>query len=112
MSASFYRSFSGAPQRMYRNPEQDTYEIGDFIECFADANPSAEYSWTNLDTLRFYPGDRIDFTEEWVGTWRMQCRAENVINGVPYTNDYFFVLVVNGRRNIILSQHDNGYTDT
>jgi len=86
-----------APQRMYRAPEQDTYEPGEFIECFSDSNPSAKYSWRNLETLQFYVGARLDLTEEWIGTWRMQCNAENVIDDVTYTNDYFFLLVVNPR---------------
>ena len=83
---------------MYRVPEQDTYEPGAFIECWSDANPSATYSWSNLDTLQVYPGYRIDLNEDWIGTWRMQCHAENVIDDVKYTNDYFFSLIVNGRR--------------
>jgi hypothetical protein len=80
---------------MYRVPEQDTYEIGDRIECWSDANPSAAYYWQNLDTLERWDGQILTATEELVGSSRMRCHAENIIDRVLYANDYFFNFTVN-----------------
>jgi len=85
------------PKNMYRTPEQESYEIGDFIECQADANPSASYFWQNLDTLEIYQDNRLLITDRLVGTQRMRCSASNVIGGVLYTRDYGFNLTVNER---------------
>lgn len=84
-----------APKKMYIVPEQSSYEIGQTIECHADANPSASYFLQNLDTLEFYQGFVLNITESMVGTWRMRCNAANNITGTTYTNDFFFQLVVN-----------------
>lgn len=86
-----------APKNLYRTPEQDMYEIGDVIECLADANPSATYYWQNLDTLELYDDSRLLVTDRLVGSQRMRCHAENTIGEVLYTNDYFFNLTVNPR---------------
>jgi hypothetical protein len=86
-----------APKNMYRTPEKVSYEIGDEIQCFADANPTATYYWRNLDTLEVYDDNRLLATDRLVGTQRMQCHAENLIGDVLYTNDYFFNFTVNAR---------------
>jgi hypothetical protein len=80
---------------MYRVPEKDTYEIGDEIQCFSDANPTAIYYWRNLDTLEVWDDNRLLATDRLVGSQRMQCHAENTIDGIPYASDYFFNLTVN-----------------
>ena len=85
----------GAPQKLYRVPEQDSYEIGDTVECWADANPDADYWWRNLDTLETWNGHVLYASDALVGSSRMQCHANNTINGLQYTNDYFFNFTVN-----------------
>jgi len=86
-----------APQKLYRVPEQDSYEIGDTVECWADANPDADYWWRNLDTLETWNGHVLYASDALVGSSRMQCHANNTINGLQYTNDYFFNFTVNPR---------------
>lgn len=85
----------GAPKNLYRVPEKDSYEIGDEIQCLADANPSATYYWRNLDTLEVWDDNRLLATDRLVGTQRMQCHADNIIDGIPYQADYFFNFTVN-----------------
>jgi hypothetical protein len=85
------------PKNMYRVPEQNTYEIGDEIQCLSDANPTAIYYWRNLDTLEVWEDNRLLATDRLVGSQRMQCHAENTIDGIPYSSDYFFNLTVNPR---------------
>jgi hypothetical protein len=86
-----------APKNMYRVPEQNTYEIGDEIQCFADSNPASVYLWRNLDTQEVWNDNRLLVTDRLVGSQRMQCRAENIVDGITYSNDYFFNLTVNPR---------------
>jgi len=86
------------PQRMYIVPEKISYEIDDTVECLADSNPSSEYYWRFLDTQEVINGPILTATEALAGsTWRMQCRATNVINGIEYVNDFFFDFIVNER---------------
>jgi len=85
------------PKNMYRVPEYDSYEIGQTVECWADANPSADYFWRNLDTLETWYGQRLYASDELVGTHRMQCHANNTILDEQHHADYFFEFTVNPR---------------
>jgi hypothetical protein len=83
------------PKKMYRVPEKASYEIGETIECHADANPAAEYFWRNLDTMETWIGNRLYASDTMVGTQRMQCHASNTILDYTYNADYFFNFTVN-----------------
>jgi hypothetical protein len=81
-----------APANMYSNPvnPMDIYEVGDVIECVADAFPSAQYEWHNTRTGERFLNSIFVIPMTWLGTEQaMRCIATNVINGLPYVNEHF-----------------------
>lgn len=78
------------PQDMYASPQKDDYLVGDVIECFADAFPSAGFTWHNLRTNERIPGSLLTIPQSWEGTSQtLRCQAVNVINGAEYSNDLY-----------------------
>jgi hypothetical protein len=86
-----------SPKNMYISPDKESYEIGEVIDCYADANPAAAYFWQNLDTNERFDGYQLVLNESMVGSQPMRCSAANNITGLTYTNDIFFTLIVNPR---------------
>jgi len=84
-----------APKNMYITPDQETYNVGTVLTCFADAFPQATIYWQNLDTNEVSSSPSIVLTAAMVGENRMRCHAENFINGAQYFNDLFTVITVN-----------------
>jgi hypothetical protein len=79
-----------SPQGMYADPQKDEYQVGDVIECFADAYPAASFTWHNLRTNERFPGSLLTIPQEWSGTSQtLRCQAINIINGVEYSNDLY-----------------------
>jgi hypothetical protein len=79
-----------APQNMYADPMKDNYLVGDTIECFADAFPTASFEWHNLRTNERISGSLLTIPQEWEGTTQtLRCQAINTINGAQYSNDLY-----------------------
>lgn len=77
-------------------PIKPTYDVGDFIKCTADANPAANYTWFNLQTLDVIPGDEVRIEEAWQGqTFILRCEARNEIEGTVYPQNLFLNVTVN-----------------
>lgn len=94
-TADLYVQWS--PKSMYYVPVQASYEIGDHIDCHADANPAATYYIQNLGTHETWDGNRVTITEQMVGVQALRCNAANNISDTIYTNDLFFNITVNPR---------------
>jgi len=86
-----------SPQSMSSNPSNpsDNYNVGDSIECFADAFPTAQFEWQNTRTIERFLNSVFVIPLTWLGTEQlMRCMATNVINGLPYSNEHFKVVNV------------------
>jgi hypothetical protein len=81
-----------APQNMYADPVKplDEYEVGDTMECFADAFPTASYEWQNTRTNERFLNSIFIIPSAWLGTEQaMRCIATNTINGLSRSNELF-----------------------
>lgn len=80
------------PKNMYAEPikPNDEYLVGDSLECFADAFPTASFQWHNLRTNERFASSIFTIPAEWEGeSQTMRCEATNTINGLPQTNDLY-----------------------
>jgi len=83
---------SWSPGGMYADPVKplDEYEVGDTLECFADAFPTAQFEWHNTRTNDRFLNSLFVIPATWLGTEQaMRCIATNIINNLPYTNEMF-----------------------
>jgi len=79
-------------------PIQPEYAVGDRIGCFADAFPTADYTWQNLRTTQTTNGQYFEILPELAGTNQtMRCTAVNTIQGFRYSNNVFGVVYVPSR---------------
>lgn len=86
-----------APQNMYADPQKDLYIVGDVIECFADAFPTASFVWQNLATNERIEGSLLTIPQHWEGTSQtLRCQAINVINELQYSFDLYIDCNVQG----------------
>jgi len=77
-----------SPQNMDIIGVKPDYQVGDDLECVADAYPTADYEWHNLRTNQRFPGSIITIPPVWLNTDQiMRCQATNEIGGLPYSND-------------------------
>jgi hypothetical protein len=83
---------------MTATPIQATYEIGQTVTCYADANPEATYVWQSLKTSEFWYGESFTTREDMVGYQLMRCTARNTLQGFDYTRDFFLDVYVDGKR--------------
>jgi len=84
-----------SPTNMTAWPIQATYEIGQQITCWADANPDATYSWQSLRTSEVWYGDSFTARADMVGYQLMRCTARNTLQGFDYSRDYFLDVYIN-----------------
>lgn len=78
------------PKDMYADPQKDLYVVGDVIECFADAFPTASFTWHNLRTNERFPGSLLTIPQSWEGTQQtLRCQAINNVNDNEYSNDLY-----------------------
>lgn len=85
------------PKKLYVVPEQAEYDVGQVLECHADANPPETIFWQNVNTHETWYDYRLYLTDAFVGTQTMRCNAANNITGTVYTADLFFNLTVKPR---------------
>jgi hypothetical protein len=84
------------PRDMFTEPNRpdSNYEVGDVIECFADAFPSAEFEWHNTRTNERFNNNIFTVPLAWLGfNQLMRCIATNTINNIVFSNEY--ILQVN-----------------
>jgi hypothetical protein len=66
------------------------YYVGDELECGIDAFPSPAAEWTNIRTGESYSGTTLTIQPHWLGlSQQMRCQAMNIINNMPFSDDYF-----------------------
>jgi len=78
------------PSGMYAEPikPMNEYQVGDRLECFADAFPTATYSWHNLRTNERIEGSQFTIPQHWEGTNNgLRCDAYNTINGFRFNRE-------------------------
>jgi len=78
------------PTNMYADPVKplNEYKVGDTLECFADAFPTATFSWHNLRTNARIDGSILVIPESWEGFENaMRCDAYNTINGFRFNRE-------------------------
>jgi hypothetical protein len=81
-----------SPQGMYAEPVKplNEYLVGDRLECFADAFPTASFQWHNLRTNERFNSSVFFIPQEWEGfDQTMRCAATNTINGLEFSNDHY-----------------------
>jgi hypothetical protein len=77
------------PKSMYATPIEAEYQVGDVIECFADAFPTASFEWHNLRTNERIDGSLLTIRSQWVNfNQTLRCQATNTIDQLPYSNDF------------------------
>jgi len=72
------------------------YEIGESIDCIADAFPEPTYFWQNMATLQIINGQTLTVTSALVGTTGFRCNANNGVGA----KDLFLNITVNREYNI------------
>jgi len=85
------------PKNMYYVPEQETYEIGTELQCFADSNPQSNYFWQDMSTNERWDGNQLYVSDNMIGTRAVWCHSQNIIGNNVYSADIFFNLTVNPR---------------
>jgi len=86
-----------SPRNLSIEPVKDTYDLGDVLMCHADSFPEAFYNMQNMDTLDFTNGPNITVTPNWLGrNSSVRCQAQNAIQGILYTENYFISVYVPG----------------
>jgi hypothetical protein len=83
------------PTNMTAYPLQASYEIGDRVTCWADANPTATYQWQSLATNEIWTNESFVTRPDMVGFQTMRCTARNTIMDKDYTQDLFIDVYVN-----------------
>jgi len=86
-----------SPKNMYADPVKplNEYEVGDVLECFADAYPTASFQWHNLRTNERTDGSLFTIHSGFVGFEQlMRCEATNLINGMVYTGELLITVRV------------------
>jgi len=79
------------PSGIVVDPLKDNYEVGDVINCTADAFPPATFTWMNLRTAAVIAGSIIVVEEEWLDkVTPLRCEARNNAGGSLHTANYFF----------------------
>lgn len=85
------------PKDMYADPVKplNEYDVGDQLECFADAFPSASYEWHNLRTNERITDSVLIIPQAWEGFENpMRCDASNFINGFRYNREHHITVKV------------------
>ena len=97
-----YLFISGGPINLVAIPDKQYYDVGDVITCDSDAFPSATHTWMNMVSNEVIPNRQFTIDESFVEqTTLMRCQAQNLINGIVYTNNLFKNYTVLGKTWII-----------
>jgi hypothetical protein len=78
------------PTNMYADPVKplNEYNVGDVIQCYADAFPSPTFSWHNLRTNERIEGSILTIPQSYEGNENpMRCDAYNTINGFRFNRE-------------------------
>lgn len=86
---------AGQPKALYYVPVQSSYDIGQTIECHADANPAASFFWQNMATNERWDDYRLYVNDPMIGSQTVWCHAQNQIGHNVFSADMFFNLTVN-----------------
>jgi len=84
----------------------DEYQVGDQLECAVDAFPSPLVMWQNLRTGQSFGGTTFTVQQEWLGTSSsMRCQAQNIVNGIYYSADFFITVHAVRKPQLVLLRH-------
>jgi len=80
---------------VFIEPPMEEYKVGDIMTCLADGFPNPWYQFQNLRTNEVFDEQTFTITEDLRGyVTQMHCRAQNIIQGLPYEDNLFFFLSV------------------
>jgi hypothetical protein len=84
-----------SPKNLYVLPVKPEYNVGDEISCHADAYPSPFFAWLNMRTNEIFNAPTFTVSANMIGeNTTVRCQAQNIIQGLLYSANYFFSVIV------------------
>jgi len=65
------------PTNMSYAPVKPSYEVGDVLTCYSDANPWPTYTWTSMHDLVDYPSQTLTLVDAMIGIITLRCQSRN-----------------------------------